>query len=410
LIYRDIAERLAREIASSMKPGQRLPGVRELAQRENISLITARNVYVELQQQGLIVSRQGSGTFVAGRDTGGPLDLAGIHPPEEQLLWVKHHLNLSLEGLSAYDPPEGYLPLRQEAGRWLKNLEINDEAVITAGSQQALFLAGLSLLKPGDAVAVEEPGYLGVVRIFETLGAQVRRFSYPQGPDDLEALDDPAIRLIYCMPQAHVPTGSSLDLPTRTALLELARRRGSYIIEDDPLSEICGGRPLKALDTHGRVIYLKSLSYLIGPGMRLGLAVFPPELARRLLKLKEINDLALSGLLQRALHRMLASGDFGAHLVKLRRELERRQQLAQAMGFEVSGACLWLKTPASGRLHQASLLKQGLRVTPGDIYGPAWTNYIRAALLTPPAAELERALELIRSDLTSHPGLGLTEF
>jgi DNA-binding transcriptional MocR family regulator len=347
---------------------------------------------------------------VAGRALSGPLDLSGIHPPEEQLLWVKNHLNLSLEGLSAYDPPEGYLPLRQEAGRWLESLDITGEPVVTAGSQQALFLAGLSLLKPGDAVAVEEPGYLGVVRIFETLGAKVRRFSYPQSPAELETLDDPAIRLIYSMPQAHVPTGQSLDQPTRLALLELARRRGSYIIEDDPLSEICGGRPLKADDTHARVIYLKSLSYLIGPGMRLGLAVFPPELARRLLKLKEINDLALSGLLQRALHRMLASGDFSAHITKLKRELEKRQQLARSLGFEAAGACLWLRTPASGRLHQASLLKQGLRVTPGDIYGPDWTNFIRAALITPPAAELERALELIRADLTSQPGLGLTEF
>lgn len=408
MIYREIAERLAREIASTMKPGQRLAGVRELARQENISLITARNVYLELQKQGLIVSRQGSGTFVAGRVTGGPLDLAGIHPPEDMLLWVKKHLGI--EGLSAYDPPEGYLPLRQEAGRWLKSLGIAGETMITSGSQQALFLAGLTLLKPGDTVAVEDPGYLGVVRVFEALGAQVKRFSYPRTSADLELLDDPAVRLIYTMPRAHIPTGLSLNPEMGTALLELARRRGSYIIEDDPLTEICGLRPLKAVDAHARVIYLKSLSYLIGPGMRMGLAVFPPELARRLLEFKEINDLALSGILQRALHRMLASGEFGAHVKRLAAELADRQQLARSFGFEAQGVCLWLKTPASGRLHQASLLKQGLRVTPGDIYGPAWANYIRVALLTPPATELGRALELIRRDIATPPGLGLTEF
>ena len=85
-------------------------------------------------------------------------------------------------------------------------------------------------------------------------------------------------------------------------------------------------------------------------------------------------------------------------------------QLAGSLGFAARGVCLWLATPAAGRLHQASLLKQGLRVTPGDIYGPDWTNFIRVALLTPPASELKSALERIQADIAAQPGLGLTEF
>lgn len=408
MIYREIADRLSLEIQTAMKPGQRLPGVRELAQREQVSLITARNAYLELQERGLIVTRQGSGTFVAGRPAAGPLDLAGIHPPEDLLLWTREHLAAGFEGLSAYDPPDGYQPLRREAARWLARQGVQGEAVITSGSQQALFLTGLTLLKPGDTVAVEDPGYLGVVRVFEALGARVKRFSYPLDLAALQTIAD--ARLIYIMPQAHIPSGGDLAPEVRGALIELALERNSYIIEDDPLSELCGVKPLKAEDRHERVIYLKSLSYLIGPGMRMGFAVFPAELTRRMLELKEINDLSLSGILQRALHQMLASGDFAAHVARLRQELAARQQLASSLGFAASGACLWLATPAAGRLHQASLLKQGLRVTPGDIYGPDWTNFIRVALLTPPAGELKSALERIQADIAAQPGLGLTEF
>ena len=273
--YKEVAERLAGDILKRKRPGDRLPGVRELAKQENISLVTARNVYQHLMGKGLVISRQGVGTFVAYGSSGGVIDMATIRPPEELLLWVGKHLNITIEGLQTYDPPQGYEPLRQQARKWMISLGIDHTPIITAGSQQALFLVGLALLKKGDVVAVEDPGYMGAVRIFESLGAIVKTVPYISSQKDLDRLGTLGIRLFYTMPQGHIPTGGSIPEDLRDRLLEIARKKDFFIIEDDPLSEVEGIPPLKARDTHERVVYIKSLSNILGPGLRIGFAVVP---------------------------------------------------------------------------------------------------------------------------------------
>jgi len=208
--YKEVAERLAGDILKRRRPGERLPGIRELAIQENISHVTARNVYQYLLEKGLVISRQGSGTFVSYGSAGSIIDMATIRPPEELLLWVGPHLNITLEGLHTYDPPQGYEPLRMQAMNWLSSLGIHQTPIITAGSQQALFLVGLSLIKRGDVVAVEDPGYRGAARIFESLGAVVIPVHYISSIEDLDRLHSLDIRILYSMPQGHIPTGKSI--------------------------------------------------------------------------------------------------------------------------------------------------------------------------------------------------------
>jgi 2-aminoadipate transaminase len=409
--YKQIAERLAGEILKKKKPGERLPGVRELAKSENISLVTAKNVYQHLVEKGLVVSRQGAGTFVAHGLSQGVIDMAAIRPPEEMMLWVNSHLNITIDGLHTYDPPQGYEPLRQQARNWLGFLGIDQTPIITSGSQQALFLLGLALLKKGDVIAVEDPGYQGAVQIFESLGAVVKPVPYISSPEDLDRIRTLNIRMLYTMPQGHIPTGRSMPEDLRSELLNIAYKNDFLIIEDDPLSEVVGITPLKALDMHDRVIYIKSLSNILGPGLRIGLAVVPQAMYANILHLKEINDLSLSGILQRALYTMLASSNLREHIKRLKAELSaRRDYLSQTTEWSTSGPCLWIKTPVPSRICQEKFLDLGIRITPGDIYGSRWSNHIRLSLLTPSRADFERAVGIMREYLDDVKGPGLTEF
>jgi len=409
--YRSVAERLANEILKKKRPGERLPGVRELASQEDISLVTARNVYQYLMAKGLVITRQGAGTFVAYGSTDRTIDMASIRPPEELLLWVGSHLNITLEGLSTYDPPQGFEPLREQAHSWLATLGIDKSPIITAGSQQALFLVGLALLKPGDAVAVEDPGYKGAVRIFESLGARVIPIPCISSRNDLKNLHTLDISLLYTMPQGHIPTGNTIPDDLRGELLNLALRKDFLIIEDDPLSEILGKTPLKALDTRDRVIYIKSLSNILGPGLRIGFAVVPEDMFSRIIHFKEINDLSLSGILQRFLLSMLSSSDLKDHVKRLKNELQiRSHYLSEFWGQTVKGPCLWIRTPVPSRICQEDLLHQGVRITPGDIYGPEWADHIRLSLLTPSHADFGKSLNIVQQFLQGISGPGLNEF
>ena len=405
MLYREIAERISAEITAGMQPGTRLPGLREFALKNNISLVTARNVYKLLEERGLVVTRQGAGTFVAGCSSDGTVNLADVRAPQDMLLWVAGSLRISAAGLAAYDPPQGYEPLREQAGLWLGKLGVRQLPIITSGSQQAMFLSGLALLRPGDVVAVDDPGYVGAVRIFESLGAVIKRVPYLQREADLDFLRDDRIRLFYTMPQGQVPTGRVIPPELRSALLRLADRHGFYIIENDPLSGILSSRPLKADDGNDRVIYLKSLSTVLGPGMRIAFAVPPEALTARFLELKEINDLSLSGILQRSLCAMLQGSDFEDHLLRLKKELEHRLAFLRAnTAWHTRGPCLWLKTDAPSRVHQNNLLKMGVRVTPGDVYGPQWSNHLRLSLLAAARPEYERAIVHIRDYLEGFAG------
>ncbi len=409
--YRSVADRLADEILKKKRPGARLPGVRELARQEGMSLVTARNVYQYLMAKGLVITRQGVGTFVAYAPADRTIDMASIRPPEELLLWVGSHLNITLEGLSTYDPPQGFEPLREQARTWLASLGVDRYPIITAGSQQALFLVGLSLLKPGDTVAVEDPGYKGAVRIFESLGARVIPIPCISSRKDLKDLRSMHISLLYTMPQGHIPTGNTIPDDLRGELLNLALKKDFLIIEDDPLSEILGLTPLKALDIADRVIYIKSLSNLLGPGLRIGFAVVPEAMYGRIIHFKEINDLSLSGILQRILLSMLSSSDLKDHVKRLGSELQvRTRYLSEFSGHKATGPCLWIRTPVPSRICQEDLLHQGIRITPGDIYGPGWADHIRLSLLTPSHADFEKGLDIVQRYLQGISGPGLNEF
>ena len=200
-----------------------------------------------------------------------------------------------------------------------------DELLITSGSQQALTLTATVLLEPGDTVLVEEPSYLAALQAFQLAGATV----VPVPCDD-EGLDPEAAaalaerhaaRLLYTIPTFQNPTGRTLPLERREALVAIARRGGFWLLEDDPYGELrYRGEPLPALAAlDDRVLSLSTLSKIAAPGLRIGWVRAPEPLRKPLAIAKQAADLHSSTVDQAAAARWLEAIDLDARVAELRR-------------------------------------------------------------------------------------------
>ena len=200
-----------------------------------------------------------------------------------------------------------------------------DELLITSGSQQALTLIATVLLEPGDTVLVEEPSYLAALQAFQLAGATV----VPVPCDD-EGLDPEAAaalaerhaaRLLYTIPTFQNPTGRTLPLERREALVAIARRGGFWLLEDDPYGELrYRGEPLPALAAlDDRVLSLSTLSKIAAPGLRIGWVRAPEPLRKPLAIAKQAADLHSSTVDQAAAARWLEAIDLDARVAELRR-------------------------------------------------------------------------------------------
>jgi GntR family transcriptional regulator/MocR family aminotransferase len=205
---------------------------------------------------------------------------------------------------------------------------------VLSGSQQALDLIARLLLDPGDQVWLEDPGYVGARGVWIAAGARLVPV-----PVDGEGLRvdwgirrAPRARLAYVTPSHQFPTGVTMTLPRRLALLEWARRRRGAVIEDDYDSDFhYDGRPLAALyglSDSERVVYVGTFSKTLFPALRLGFVVLPPLLVETFSAVRQLADGFPPTLVQAAAARLLESGLYDRHV---RRQLasyrERRDAL-----------------------------------------------------------------------------------
>jgi 2-aminoadipate transaminase len=297
-----------------------------------------------------------------------------------------------------------------------------DELLITSGSQQALTLIATVLLEPGDTVLVEEPSYLAALQAFQLAGAAV----VPVACDD-DGLDPDVAavlaerhgaRLLYTIPTFQNPTGRTLPLDRRTALVALARSAGLWLLEDDPYGELrySGDRlpPLAALDD--RVLSLSTLSKIAAPGLRIGW-VRAPELLRRPLAIaKQAADLHSSTIDQAAAARWLATVDLGERVGGLRRAYgERRDALLAGLAEALppgsthnrpdGGMFVWARLPdgwdAAALLDRA--LDRGVAFVPGFPFfaGPPDDSALRLSFTTHSADEIAEGLRRLRTAWTT---------
>jgi GntR family transcriptional regulator/MocR family aminotransferase len=216
-----------------------------------------------------------------------------------------------------------------------------DRIVVVHGSQQAIDPCARVLLDANDLFAFEDAGYLMARRCFEATGARLRPVPVDAHDIDTDRLPgDERVRLVYVTPSHQFPLGATLPVARRQALLQWARSRRAWVVEDDCDGEFrYGQRPidaLQAIDIDGRVVYVGTFSKALSPQMRLGYLVLPPALVPAFRQAKRLGDRHAPVLEQRVLASLIDSGAYERHVRHVRREAERRRTAL----LEAIGRCL----------------------------------------------------------------------
>jgi GntR family transcriptional regulator/MocR family aminotransferase len=282
---------------------------------------------------------------------------------------VGRNARYSLRDVALYQDAYGHLPLREAIAAHIgltRGVQCSsDQIIMTAGSQGALDLIARVVLDPGDAAWMENPGYSGTRGALLAAGARVIAV-----PVDQEGIDVatgyalcPTVRLAIITPSHQFPTGVTMSLRRRLALLDWASAAQAWIVEDDYDSEYrFSGRPLEALqglDSAGRVIYVGTFSKVLFPSLRLGYLVAPRVLLPGLRAARRFIDMHLPLLDQLALTDFIAEGHLARYVRKMRLlYLERCNALVDALARELDGV-LEVSLPQAG-LHLAAWLTPGM--------------------------------------------------
>ncbi|HET9276257.1 MAG TPA: PLP-dependent aminotransferase family protein [Gemmatimonadales bacterium] len=399
-IHRQIYRGLRQAILDGrLRPGQRIPSTRVLADELDVSRLPVLTAYEQLLHERYLEGRIGSGTYVsaeipddllrppapaagrrASRPPPRPRDEGGLGPFRMSLpaldrfphpAWarlVSRHAHRLTRPDMGYGDPAGLVALRVAVAEHLRSARAvrceADQVLIVPGSQAALRLATSVLLSPGDRVAVEEPGYPGARAALSAGGAEL----VPVGVDGegLRVASLPKrkgrIRAVYVTPSHQYPLGVSMTAARRFALLDWAARQDAWVLEDDYDSEFrYVSRPLGALqgmDARNRVLYIGTFSKVLFPSVRVGYLVVPSSLWRRFVDAREAFDLFSPTLYQLALAEFLREGHFARHLRRMRGIYqERRDALLDGLARHC-GDRLAVHNADAG-LHVAVLLPPG---------------------------------------------------
>jgi 2-aminoadipate transaminase len=360
-LYRQLYEQIASRIRSGeFEPGERLPATRELAGLLGLNRTTISAAYEMLEGEGLIAGQVGRGSFVTGKPEAGRqavawgallergpapgaasgaaagnawagVSFATSRPSREMFPLDEFRASCAavlaradLADILQLGSPSGYEPLRRyllDEARRQRTAGDGDDLLITNGCQQALDLIGRVLLRAGDAVIVEDPTYPGLKNLLTGMGA--RLVGLPVGHDGLDvaqlgrALERERPRLIVVTPNFQNPTGATIPVASRQALIAAARMAGVPVVENDPYGDLrYQGQALpsvKQLDERAGTVLLRSFSKVSFPGLRIGWVVGPRPLLDRLRQAKEVADLHSDQLSQAVLLEFAESGRLEAH-------------------------------------------------------------------------------------------------
>ena len=408
----------------TLKAGTRLPSVRRLAQEHTLSTFTVTEAYNRLVSLGLVVARRGSGYRVASR----PPAVAGAtpvwEPPSLNATWLLsdvfadhsvpikagcgwlpnewvnetglHHALRAVSRtpaarLADYGHPYGFAPLRERIAAELNRYAVPVNAsnvLMTQGATQALDLIVRTLLRPGDAVVVEDPCYCNLLQILKLAGLRV--YGAPRTPQgfDLEALEDivrtrqPKALFINTVLQN--PTGASLNMAAAFRVLQIAERHQLWVIEDDVHRELVAAGPpmLAAMEGLRRVVYVSGFAKTITPALRCGYVVADRDVLRELARTKMAVGLTSSETTERLVDKVLVEGRYARHVEfvndKLKDAHARVEQYVDDLGLELfhrpqAGLYLWVRLPidpARASEIATKALRYGIWLAPGSYFRP----------------------------------------
>lgn len=342
-------------LGEAIHAGRRLPASRTLAAELSVSRTTVQAVYEQLLSEGYLTAHQGRGTFVAQ-------DLPHLRTPEtshsfttpEPSQWRPFEIGLPDHGLLPHriwarhlerawarpdeallgrSDPLGWYPLRAAIAdhllAWRQLACDPEQIVITTGAWDSLELVFRGVLDDHSTVMIEDPSWSRLhdaARAHSIAAIASRIDNKGFNPDQIEN----HARAVIVTPSRHYPTGTSMPLSRRIALIDWARSTGGVIIEDDYDSEFrYRGQPLPALaglDGLRNTIYLGSFSKLISPALRIGYAVVPRQHLGQVNAYLNCTGTRASLIPQPALASFLNSGEFAVHLRRMRRTYAKRQR------------------------------------------------------------------------------------
>ncbi|NOL51760.1 PLP-dependent aminotransferase family protein [Pelistega suis] len=356
-------------------------------------------------------------SFAGGLPSPEGFPIAKIREAYETVM--THHPKVALQ----YGPTEGYRPLRE----WVvsdfkkRGVEITvDNVLIVSGSQQALDLIGKLFIDEGSKVLLESPSYLGAIQSFNQYGPVYNTIPTDEGGLMPEGLTDEiakAARFIYALPNYQNPTGRTLSLERRIALVKRCAELNLPLVEDDPYGELrFEGEELPGLfalsqQYGGTVIRMGSFSKVLAPGMRIGFIIAPAAIISKMVQLKQATDLHTASITQMAVYEAIKDGFLDEHLPKVR-ELYKRQchYMLEALeehfaGIDVKwtrpagGMFIWLTFPKgvnTTELLARAVEEQKVAYVPGQPFYPAATepvtNTLRLSFVTVPEEKIRQGI------------------
>lgn len=294
-----------------------------------------------------------------------------------------------------YGITEGYPALREDVKARLAsrfNISMDGQmTIITSGGQQGIELLAKTMCDEGDTVICENPSFIGALNAFRSLGCKTVGVPLcDEGGIDLDMLEEtmknePRAKILYLIPTFQNPAGTCMPLEKRKAVLELAKKYGIIILEDNPYGELrfAGVEipTIKSLDTDGTVVYCGSYSKVLSAGMRIGFVCGPEEVVTKMVVAKQVEDVHTNQFFQMLCHRYITECDIDKHIEGIRAlylrksrlmlsELDRLMPDCVKYTRPEGGLFLWCTLPDS--IDQGAFIKKAMEkkvaVVPGQAF------------------------------------------
>jgi DNA-binding transcriptional MocR family regulator len=441
--YLAIADTLAADIAAGrLKPGDRLPTHRDLAWKLHLTVGTITRAYAEAERRGLIAGEVGRGTYIRERlgDAPPPLPLA---PPTTDdfvdlsrnlpsasgpaAAMIAKHLGemarADLQPFLSYATNQGMQAHREAGAEWIARRGVAADparVAVCSGAQNAMMLAIAALCRPGDVVLVEQLTFYGIKSIANLLGVRPIGVDMDEDgllPDALEAAcRQHAPKALYALPTFQNPTTALMPLERRKAIIEVCRRHGVAIIEDDIYGFFDDSAPPLAALAPDQTVFVTSLSKSVAPGLRLGYLHASEAVVQRVTAAIRASTFMTSPLIAELATRLIRSGDawdaakYQVALAERRQKIAARHLAGQDYRTHPRAFHVWLKMPEPWRREEFAEVarRRGVGVAPANAFAVGRApvpHAVRIALTQPDRDEdLDRALATLVEILADEPG------
>ena len=427
-------------VGGKIKEHEKLPPIRKLANFINVNNATIVKVYELLEKEGYVYKIIGSGTFVSSMNIKEEVNLENykdmIHfdsgNPSKDMFPLdnfKAAINMALEkdgaSIFEYDEGKGSEELREELCTYLRKKKINtnkNNIQIISGAQQGIDIVCKGLINYSDVVFVEEPTYNGALEVFKSRGAKI--ITIPMLDDGIDIgilklkLEKIKPKLIYVMPNFQNPSGISYSEYKKKKLIELSEEYDFYILEDDFISDFDfdskDSRPLKSYDMKNRVIYIKSFSKILMPGLRIGIVDIPRELQKKILWAKYSSDISTPGLIQKSMYYYMKYFNWEEYLKSIDKVYTKKYRktkvlLEEKLGDKLKiyksqgGLNFFIELPRgySSQAFYNFMLEKGVCITPGTYFFDNIMDdrFLRINIANETIEDIEKGITIIENNL-----------